>query len=154
MIENVNVEIDENNLDRECINLPSQYLRAATAAAECRRAVAEAERSLDLVESDLSKEIRSNPSGFGLEKITEAALKATVIAQPAYQKVERRVAQARYESDLAQALVWAMENKKKSLSMLVELHGLGYFSDVKVSKAGKEVVEQMTQRRVRRREDD
>jgi hypothetical protein len=51
---------------------------------------------------------------------------------------------------MAQAVVWALEHKKRSLTLLVELHGMGYFSAPKISPEGKAAVEDMTKRRVRR----
>jgi len=49
-----------------------------------------------------------------------------------------------------------LEHKKRSLTLLVELHGLGYFSDVKVSEKGREAVNEMLRKKVHKkfRDDD
>src|SRR6266545_187348 len=122
------VSIDENHLDRECICLPTDYLRAAHQAAGAKRDVAELSAALSVVEAELSKAIRSSPQTFGLEKVTESAISNILICYPKYQTAKKEVVGAQYEADLAQALVWALEHKKRSLTLLVELHGMGYFS--------------------------
>lgn len=144
------VQIDEHNLDRECIRLPSDYLKFAHAAAEAKRDEAECKARLDVVEADLSKEIRANPTEFGIEKVTEGSLSATVLTLPQYQKALKRFQDAQYQSNLHQAVVWALEHKKRSLTLLVDLHGMGYFSSPKVSEKGRAAVQEMTKKKVRR----
>ena len=144
-------QIDENHLDRECIKLPSDYRRFAFAAAEAKKDVQEVKANLDVVQAELAKEIRTNPEKFGLEKVTEAALGGVVILQPRFQEAQKSFFKAQYNQEMCQAVVWALEHKKRALTLLVELHGMGYFSDVKVSAEGKEAVEKMMQAKVRRR---
>lgn len=147
------VQINEHHLDRECIQLPSDYLKAANLAADRKRDVDEIKNRLEVVEADLSKEIRSKPEAYGIDKLTETAISQTILTQPRYQKVLARLQRAKHEADLAQALVWALEHKKRTLTLLVELHGMGYFSSPKVSEAGKEAVKAMTMRKLRHRDD-
>lgn len=144
------VQIDPDNLDKECINLPSQYLRHATKAAEFKRDVAELSAELDVVYSEIANDIRSDPTKYELEKVTEAAIKLIVPTLSKYKKAQAALDEARHKTELAQAVVWALECKKRSLTLLVELHGMGWFSNPKISRAGKEAVEQITQRHVRR----
>jgi len=148
------VEIDANNLDKECIRLPSDYLQAAYQSAEAKRDVAEARAELSVTEADLAKEIRADPTTYGIEKVTESAINSAVITSPGYIKAKQAVQDAEYHADLAQAVVWALEHKKRSLTLLVELHGMSYFAKPKVSEAGRDAVERMTQRKVRRARED
>jgi hypothetical protein len=148
------VQIDEHNLDKECIRLPSDYLKFAHLAADAKRDVDEIKNRLEVVQADLSKEIRAKPEDFGLDKVTETAISSTILTQPRYQKGLGRLQEAKHKADLAQAVVWALEHKKRTLTLLVELHGMGYFSSPKISEAGKQAVEDMTKRKVRRLRDD
>jgi len=150
MDENV-VQIDELNLDKECIRLPSDYLKYASAAADAKRRVSSVENELSVIQADLASKIRANPQNYGLEKVTEAAIQASITCQSEYQEAYKKLIKVRHESDLAQAVVWALEHKKRSLTLLVELHGMGYFSAPKISKKGKEAVEEMTKKSVRRK---
>lgn len=148
------VQIDEHNLDKECIRLPSDYLKYASLAVDAKRDVDEMKNRLEVVHAELSKEIRSNPENFGLEKVTETAVASIVLVQPSYQKIVARMHKLKHEADLAQSVVWALEHKKRTLTLLVELFGMGYFSSPKITKQGKEAVMEKTMRRLRHREDD
>lgn len=140
------VSIDENNLDKECINLPTDYLKYAHRSVDKKRDVDEAKSKLSVVEADIGKKVRDNPGVYGLEKVTESAINTTVIRTKEYKAAEQELRDAQYQADLAQAVVWALEHKKRTLTLLVELHGMGYFSKPKVSENGRDAVEKMTQR--------
>lgn len=144
------VQIDELNLDKECIRLPGDYLKYAHLAADTKAKVDEIDNRLKVVEAELSRDIRATPADYGLDKVTETAVNLVITAHPRYQKGQAALLEVRHEAKLAEAVVWALEHKKRALTLLVELHGMGYFSNPKVSKEGRQAVEQMTQRRVRR----
>lgn len=144
------VEIDEFRLDRECIRLPTDYLRYATRAAEAKRDVVEAKNRLSVVEADLGKHIRDMPGKHGLEKVTEGALKEVILTHKDYKQAVQDYNEAVYESSLADAVVSALEIKKRTLTLLVELHGMSYFANPKVSERGREAVNEMGKRATRR----
>ena len=148
------VQIDEHHLDRECIELPTQYLRWAHETAEAKRGVDEAKAYLDVCQAEMAMAIRKNPGKFGMEKVTETSITAMTSIQPTIISANKELQKARHRHEMAQAVVWALEHKKRSLTLLVELHGLGYFSDVKVSSEGKDAVTKMTRRRSVRKKGD
>ena len=148
------VSIDEHHLDKECIRLPSDYLKWSTQSAAKKWEVDRLKAKLEVVQAEIAAAIRRAPEAHGLEKITEASLSAAVLLQERYQKVQARLIDARHDQELTQAVVWALEAKKRSLTLLVELHGMGYFSSPKISEQGREAVERMTKERVRRRHND
>jgi hypothetical protein len=144
------VTIDELALDKECIRLPSDYLKYAHRAADAKRGVDILKSGLDALQAELSNKIRKRPQRYGLEKITEASLNAAVVLQPEYQERSAALVEARHGQEIAQAVVWALECKKRSLTLLVELHGMGYFANPKISERGRDAVEQMIKKHVRR----
>jgi chorismate mutase len=151
------VQIDEHHLDKECIQLPSQYLHYAFMAAEAKQDVSEAKSLLEVTEAEVAKKVRANPEDFDIEKVTEKAVSSAVITTKEYREAQQDCFNVQHDYDIAQAVVWAMEHKKKALSLLVELHAMSYSPDVKVSTEGKQAVERMMQGRVRRKhqeEDD
>jgi len=145
------VSIDELNLDKECISLPSDYLKYAHRAADTKRDVDSKKAALEALQAKISNTIRKNPEKYGLDKVTEASLSAAVILQGGYQVRQEELIDARHLQETAQAYVWALECKKRSLTMLVELHGMGYFSNPKISQQGREAVEQMVKKNARKR---
>ncbi len=144
------VHINELELDKECVRLPSDYLKYAYQAAEAKQGASQCKADLDVVESDLRRRIRDTPGKYGIEKVTESALSDTVLLQPDYREALRKMQKVQHRVELASAVVWALEHKKKALVMLVDLHGMGYFSNPKISRKGKEAVEEMAKHRVRR----
>lgn len=150
----VSVKIDPLNLDKECIRLPSDYLHFARRAADLRRDMEAAKNELEVLEADLSRRVRADPESFGIEKPTESAISAAVKSQEGYQRRVDKIARLKHEQELAQAVVWALEHKKRALTLLVDLHGMGYFAAPSFSERGRKVVEEMTKTRVRPRRDD
>lgn len=159
------VEIDPNNLDKECIRLPSDYLQYCFAAVDAKADLDEAKAELDVTEADILADVRDNPHKYGLEisertkAPTDKACAAQVAIDPRYKKMIAKVNELKYEAEIAQAIVNAFEVKKRSIANLIDLHSMGYFSNVKLSKEGKEAVEKMTERAVmsgsrRRRSED
>jgi len=148
------VAIDDGNLNKECHKLPRDYVRAAYRSAEAKKDVAEAKSELAVIEADMAKDIRAEPATYGIEKITESAINSAVITSRDYIKAKQVLQDAEYEADLAQAVVWALEHKKRALTLLVDLYGMAYFSKPKVSQQGKEVLDQMESRRPRSRKDE
>lgn len=138
------IAIDELDLGRECVRLPTQFMRHANLAVDAKRDVDEIKNRLEVIEADLTKEVRANPGKFGIEKETEKAIAAVVLTHPRYQKGVEMLSEARHKADMAQAVVTALEYKKRSLTLLVELHGLGYFSSPKISQRGLEELDKLT----------
>jgi len=147
------VQIDEHNLDKECVKLPSDYLKYSHLAVDAKRDLEDMKNKLEVIHAELAKDIRSNPENFGLDKVTETAVASTVLVQPRYQKFVARLQTLKHDADLAQAVVWALEHKKRTLTLLVELYGMGYFSSPKISKQGREALREKTMRRLRHKDD-
>lgn len=156
------VQIDPNNLDKEVIRLPGDYLKYCFAAVDARAELDEAKAELDVVEADILSDVRENPHKYGLEisertkAPTDKACAAQVAIDERYKKAITRVNELKYEAEVAQAIVNAFEVKKKSIENLISLHSMGYFSEIKMNKDSREVVDKMIERKVmsggRRRE--
>lgn len=145
------VRINELELDKECVRLPSDYLKYAHRSVEARQSVEQAKADLSFVEADLSREVRAHPAKFGMEKETEKGIAAAIQSHKRYLEADKALRDAQYKYELAQAVVWALEHKKRSLTLLVDLHGMSYFSNPKISPEGRKAMEQITKDSVRPR---
>ncbi len=134
--------------------MPNDYLKFAHLAADLRRDLDEAKSRLEVTQAKLGQQIRSKPEEYGLEKVTEAGVSGVILTLGKYQEASQEVIKVRHELEIAQAAVSALEVKKRSLTLLVELHGSSYFASPKLSSAGREAVDDMTKRRVRTRRDE
>lgn len=126
--------IDELRLDRECVRQPKLYFAAAKRAADARAAMEEAKSAVDLERAEVDSAIREDPSKFGLEKVTESAISKAIELDRDFIGAKEAFAKARYELDICQAFVNALDHKKSMLGHLVSLHGQNFFSDVPVKE--------------------
>lgn len=148
------VQIDPNELDKEVIRLPGDYLKFCFAAVDAKADLDEAKAALDVVESEVLNDVRDNPGKYGLEisertkMPTDKACAAQVSINPRYKDALKKVNDAKYDSEIAQAIVDAFDVKKRSIENLISLHGMGYFSDIKMTKQARETVDNMIERNV------
>lgn len=123
------LEIDPLALDVELQEHPSQYGYWADTAAKAQRKVDEAKVDLESTRSKIDREIRLNPEDYGLEKVTDRAVGAAVDGQPECKAAQKKLIDAKFESNLANGRVNALEHRKRALSLLVELWIREYYSE-------------------------
>lgn len=125
-------DIDIHRLDDEWVKQPENYYRHATILADARKEYEEAKVDLELVEANLDLTIRSSPSEFGLEKVTESVVKSAIIIDKTYQGKNKEVLIAKHRVNVAQVAVDTLDHKKKALENAVQLHLANYFSTPKI----------------------
>ena len=128
------IRIDESALDVEWLRQASLTFQYGTHQAKMKRIVDRKKEELDLVKADLDKKIRSNPENYKIDKITEAAIQATILQQEDYQEINSELIDARYELEIASAALRALEQKKSALENLVRLNGQNYFAGPSVPR--------------------
>jgi hypothetical protein len=122
------MEIDKLNLDREWVDHPQFYAAALLRHAEAREALDEAKRTLEEAEAKLATRIRKDPDRFGIEKLTEAALKQIVEADSSMKVLRTDVLEAKSSVDYCQVVCTAMAEKSNALKHLTQLYAAQYFS--------------------------
>lgn len=123
---------DKHRLDEEIVAQPKMYFSHAVLLADARRDYEQSEAEKDLTYAELSKEIRSDPQSFGLDKITEDAVKQTIVASKRYQRAAQKVIDKRHDMDVAQAGVTALDHRKRGLEKAVDLFLSDYFATPRV----------------------
>jgi DNA repair ATPase RecN len=126
------IRIDEDSLDLECLEQPSLMMRYAKHSAEMRMAVDNTKQSLDVVRAELDRNIREKPEDYDIGKVTEAAISSAILTDRKYQKAYDDFLKAKYESDMAQGAIRAVEQRKDMLEALIKLHLGQYFAGPKV----------------------
>lgn len=130
--------LDKNRLDDEWIKQPRYYHEYSDKLADAKRDLEKAKAEHDLTVAELDKEIRTTPSEFGLEKVTETALRSTMILQTSYRDSERAIINARHKVDLIQSIVSSLDHRKYALQDLVKLRLADYFSEPKAGEGARE----------------
>ena len=126
--------IDETNLDIEWLDQSMLFMKYAKHSAETQRDFDDVKQKLDVLKAELDKEIRENPSDFGIEKVTEGAIQSAILTTPRYQAMYEALLDTKFENDMAKNAVQAFNQRKEALENLVKLNGQQYFSGPKVPR--------------------
>jgi len=128
------VKIDDSALDIECADQASLFLKYAKHAAEARRTLDDVKQSLDITKAEIDKQIREDPEKFGIAKVTEGSIQSAILTDKTYAKAYKTFSDAKFEADMAQNAVQAMNTKKDMLETLTKLHGQSYFAGPRVPR--------------------
>jgi len=128
------IRIDETALDTEWLDQATLFFKYARHAANMRKEVDLAKENLEVTKAEVDKEIRQNPEKFKIEKVTDASVSANVLTHKDYKAANQEYIDAKYELDIAQAAVNAMNQRKDALENMVKLHGQQYFAGPKVPR--------------------
>ena len=134
------IRMDRNQLDIEWLEQPSLYMRYAEA---CIESMFERDRLADLIDvtaAEVEAEVRTNPESYGIEKITEAAVKSAVVLEPRVIEAKENYNKAKKEAALLTAAERAIDRRKASLERLTDLYIAGYWSTPRITEDKKEVV--------------
>jgi len=122
------IAINASALDVEWVNQPALMGEWCEKLADAKAEVDRAKERRDIVMAELDKEMRLKPEKFGLEKVTESALSNAIKLEERFLAANEEVIEATHEVDTINAVVRALDHKKKALEMLVQLHGQQYFA--------------------------
>ena len=125
----LNLSIDPLKLDQEWVRHPGHYGIWAAKVVEAQEAYDIAKSKFDLVKSQLDTGIRTDPSAYGLAKMTEGAISSAIPSQPEYQAAEKAVIIAKKQLGLCNAVINSLEHKKRALTLLVELFIHDYYAE-------------------------
>ncbi len=148
------LNIDLEHLEDEWVKQPGLVAKFGELAADARQEFDEAKRRLDVVKADVGKKIREDPDEYGLSKSTVDAVNAAIILQPEVEEAEQDVINARHEFNVYEAMMTALDNRKKALEGVVYLHGQSYFSIPHDSTGVMEETERADLRRRRHRTEE
>jgi hypothetical protein len=143
--------IDPLALDREWVRQPALYKEVADLAVDAHAATDQAAAAIGLEKAELDAAIRHDPEAFGLTKVTEPTVKATVEGHPDYQAAVAHHLDCKHQGALLEASLRALEHKKAALQGLVSLHGQSYFSAPTTDAAGREALDESAKGGARRR---
>ncbi len=126
------LHVDETMLDVQWAKQPRLVWKYVRLAADASHNVDEAKAYLDVVKSEVAKFIRKNPKKFGLDRVTDTSIDKIVVRNKRYKKALADLIQAKYELNLCNGAVKAVDRMKDTLSNFVSLHGRSYFSQPKI----------------------
>jgi tetrahydromethanopterin S-methyltransferase subunit G len=120
--------VDRSDLETECERQASFHEEVGDMYALSRAEVRSAEKRLKEVKAELSGKVRANPSVYGFEKITEAAVESAILLQPEYKTALELMNRWEAISDRLQNLVASVYQRKSMISDLVSLYCSNYYA--------------------------
>lgn len=145
------MEIDPLRLDREWQMHPQEYYNWAKAAADAAAAYEQAKSALEVVRAEVDSDVRQDPAAYGLVKTTEDAIKAAIASHGAYTAARQKMLKALHEKDLAEAVVDALDHRRRALDALTQLYIRDYYSQDGPKPVPNETREEYETRAVRSR---
>ncbi len=130
------LEIDLFNLEKEWSKQPKLYFKYARLLGEARNRVDEEKAEFELVCAKVEADIRDQPDKYGVNKVTDKAVTATVPMQKSYQIALANLNEAKKQVAYLDAAVEALEHRKKALEKVVDLHIHEYYAEPRQPKGG------------------
>lgn len=127
-------DIDVDRLDAEWLSQPKMFADAAQDLADAEYEYDLAKAELELVIAELDHDIRLFPEKYGVEKISEPAVKQATIRHKRHQEADRKLMEANYRLNLHKAEVNTLGQRKAALEDLVKLRLADYFSTPRTPK--------------------
>ncbi len=168
------LDIDKNLLDDEWLNQPKLYnswgLQFEDAEADvddCKREYDTLKEELKEIEAKIDLDIRCNPENYGdylskdiidKGKLTEKMIASIVILHPERKKAQKKLFEAQGEIDVAKhragvlrQVTISLEQRKRALERLVDLHGQKYFATPRASENSRDAMGEVERQSVRNR---
>jgi hypothetical protein len=120
--------VDPANLDVEAIRQAETFFKYAKRAVRADAQATRAKLALGVLAANLEMRIRKSPEKYGLARISEAAVEATVKTRESYRDAFEEWIRAVEEAALLDKATKAMEQKKGMIETLCKLHGQQYFA--------------------------
>lgn len=121
--------IDQHQLHVEWLGQAKLFGEYAEQLAHKKGELDVAESKLDVVVAELDRAIRKAPDRYDIVKVSEEAIKKTIVLQERHQKAVDRVNRLRHEAAVIDAMVKALDHRKKALENLVVLWLNEYFAE-------------------------
>jgi hypothetical protein len=128
------IRIDPDSLDIEWLEQPTLLLRYAKNLANTRKILDEAKETLDITRAKADKDIRNNPDNYKIDKVTEGSVSAAILLHKEFKEANKEFLEAKYNVEMAQAALNAVNQRKDALENLVRLHGMQYFAGPKMPR--------------------
>jgi len=125
----IDLQIDRNNLDEECIRQPVLFDQYAQVLVPLYTERDNLKLVIEQLSAQLDGIIRESASAEG-KKLTEAKIQGEIIINPQYQNLQQRYILICTEVKEKEAIRDAIQQKKDMLKLLIELYISGYWATV------------------------
>lgn len=140
------ISIDEHALDYELKRQSQLIMKYVLLQVKAMTEKDLTKERLEQVAAELDIKIRKNPSAYGLDKVTETAIKNVILLENEYIKQTEEYLNCKEDEATFSGVLKALDHKKKSLEKLSDLWVAGYYSSPNIKK---EVEQQANKEKIR-----
>lgn len=144
------LKIDRYNLVVELERQPQLYMDWALQAARAEIETKEAENDYDLIRGEFDKKIRRDPERYGIDKITEAAVRVEAGRQIKVKKYYRKYLDALANEKILKRAEKAFQQRKGMLESLVQLNVQLHFAEPRVPHSKREVLDRSVRQNIQK----
>lgn len=126
------LKIDIHSLEIEWHDQPLKYCKWAEQAAEASYAYDLEKEKLDVLLAEKERQIRKDPESYGIEKLTDGAVKWAVSVDATVQTAKRRVIDAKRNLRLFEAAERSFDHRKRALESLTKLYTDKYYASPRI----------------------
>jgi len=122
------IYLDKHRLDEECERQVRLKIAYGKILATQRRERAKKNNELKIVKAEVDKEVRADPTAFGIAKWSEKACENAVLMDKRVQKLIQEDIEAEFWVGVREAEVYALSDRKSMLEKEIDLFLSGYYS--------------------------
>lgn len=145
------LKIDKFSLDEELQNQASLFMQYVQDFAESVFDRDKVKQQLELEYAEIDEKIRKNPDLFGIDKVTETAIRSAILKEETYKEKQNEYFEAVKRANVLGGAKEAFSQRKSMLEHLVKLELAGYFAEPAVSKEVDEKAERKESEKVRKK---
>jgi hypothetical protein len=122
-------EIDRHDLVGEMEIHPAMFHKWSALMVEAQEERDHWKTKRDLLYADYDAAIRAEPEEYGIDRVTETAIKTYITAQDEYQRLQKKRLTAERKINAYTAAVRTMEHRKRMLEKMADIWLAGYYSE-------------------------
>jgi len=134
-------DLDLNTLDRHWLEQAKLVFNYGNKLAEAKEALERAKAAHEVRRAETMSDIVTNPEKYELKKTTADVIKSTIDIHPNVMTAQKLIQSSKYEVDICQVMMSALDHRKAALENLVKLHGQQYFATPQTDNTGQEVLQ-------------
>lgn len=151
------LQVDKDLLDEALEEQAELFGEWATKLAEAKMDLDEMEDEFEAIKAELDNAIREDPKKFGFKVKegkgpTEPAIKNKIIVCDEYQKAAKQIRVAKFRVNSIDAMVKALDHRKRALEKLTDLHGQNYFASPRAKRGDDDGPVRARRRRIEQEE--
>ena len=144
-------DLNLNTLDRHWLEQAKLVFKYGNKLAEAKEALERAKSSHEVKRAETMSDVINDPEKYGLKKTTADVIKSTIDVDPDVMMAQKIIQSSKYEVDICQVMMSALDNRKAALENLVKLHGQQYFATPQANDAGQEILKNQKANKIKDR---